>query len=135
MLFKTRFSLSPFLAASMLLAALFWFCPSKLLAASVGDELLAPKVGAIRVEGLQAELPVETAEAAEQGKKNDVKLSHVREKEVLDLMTLRVGDSLSARRVREDIHVLFETGYFDDVQMYAESTKKKDEILLVVRLK
>ncbi len=133
--FKIRFSPTRALGTLFLIASLQGSFPNSIPAASVDGELTAPKVGAIRVEGLQADPPVESATDQEKEQKNEAKLSHVREKEVLDLMTLRPGDALSARRVREDIHLLFETGNFDDVQMFAESTKKKDEILLVVRVK
>jgi len=50
-------------------------------------------------------------------------------------MATQRGDRLSLRRLREDIHNLYATGGFESVDILAESTKKKDEVDLVVVVK
>lgn len=42
------------------------------------------------------------------------------------------GDLFSIRKVREDIHLLYATGNYETVNIEVESTKKKDEVNLVV---
>jgi len=55
---------------------------------------------------------------------------------VVSRMGSRIGQPLSLRRVREDIHTLFESGDFDDVAIQAEPVAKHpDQVTLVVEVK
>jgi outer membrane protein insertion porin family len=54
---------------------------------------------------------------------------------VMTVMVTHRGDILSLRKIREDIHNLYSSGNYDTVDVAVESTKKKEEVNLIVTVK
>lgn len=62
-------------------------------------------------------------------------LKNLEPEAVKTVMITHRGDLLSLRKIREDIHNLYGTGDYDTVDVSVESTKSKDEVVLVVTVK
>jgi outer membrane protein insertion porin family len=61
-------------------------------------------------------------------------LHNVTEFTVLNTLSVKEGDPLSLRRVRNDIRALYELGHFEDVSMDVEDTKVAGEVVLRVQV-
>ncbi len=85
---------------------LLWGASAVLFAA----ESTPPVISTIRVEGIH----------------------NVTEFTILNTLSIKEGEPLSLRRVRNDIRALYELGHFEDVRIEAEETRKPDEVVLRV---
>jgi len=147
------------LACVLALSAFFWSGPVVTLHAQIDDipgiptVSVATPVAKAKVVVQKAKAPVvessastESADVPDETTQSVSKLPRIHDIIVEGLKNLEPeavktvisshrGDVLSLRKIREDIHNLYSTGNYENVDVSVESTKKKDEVDLVVTVK